>query len=110
MSSHSTPTIISLKGDQQALVLEWSDGHKARIAWHVLRSRCPCATCRSKRAEPPAAAPSPLTILTPQEAAPTRAIAMHPVGNYAYQIEFSDGHNTGIYSLELLREIGGSAE
>ena len=34
------------------------------------------------------------------------ATGMYPVGNYAYQIDFSDGHKTGIYSLELLRELG----
>ena len=31
---------------------------------------------------------------------------MEPVGNYAYSIEFSDGHGTGIYTLELLRGLG----
>jgi DUF971 family protein len=28
------------------------------------------------------------------------------VGSYAYSIDFSDGHNTGIYTLESLRELG----
>jgi len=31
---------------------------------------------------------------------------MDPVGNYAYRILFSDGHDTGIFTLELLRELG----
>jgi len=31
---------------------------------------------------------------------------MKPVGNYAYSIAFSDGHDTGIYTLELLRQLG----
>jgi DUF971 family protein len=31
---------------------------------------------------------------------------MVPVGNYAYRIEFSDGHSTGIYTLDLLRRLG----
>tara|TARA_Y100001934_G_C12142109_1_gene673048 strand:+ start:400 stop:507 length:108 start_codon:yes stop_codon:yes gene_type:complete len=31
---------------------------------------------------------------------------MDPVGNYAYCIAFSDGHDTGIYQLTLLLEIG----
>ncbi|MDP6446605.1 MAG: gamma-butyrobetaine hydroxylase-like domain-containing protein [Pirellulaceae bacterium] len=33
-------------------------------------------------------------------------LGMQPMGSYAYSIEFSDGHDTGIYSLELLSEIG----
>jgi DUF971 family protein len=31
---------------------------------------------------------------------------MEPVGHYAYSIQFSDGHNTGIYTLDLLRSLG----
>mgnify|MGYP000434755382 CR=1 FL=1 len=33
-----------------------------------------------------------------------------PVGNYAYQIAFSDGHDTGIYTLEYLYRLGDSAQ
>jgi DUF971 family protein len=31
---------------------------------------------------------------------------MNPVGRYAYGIGFSDGHDTGIFTLESLRELG----
>ena len=31
---------------------------------------------------------------------------MKPVGNYAYSIAFSDGHDTGIFTFEFLRELG----
>jgi DUF971 family protein len=34
---------------------------------------------------------------------------MKPIGNYAYGIEFSDGHDTGIYTFEYLRELGEEA-
>lgn len=95
-------TLKSLKGDRDALLVEWNDGATHRIPWRILRDRCPCATCRQKRTEP---APV-FNILKPEEAAPVRATAMSPIGNYAYQIDFSDGHKTGIFSLELLREIG----
>jgi DUF971 family protein len=102
----TSPVPKSLKADQTSLAIEWSDGAAHRVAWRLLRDRCPCATCRQKRAEP---APV-FNILGPEEAAPVRAVAMHPIGNYAYQIDFSDGHKTGIYSLELLRELGESGE
>ncbi|MSR57766.1 MAG: DUF971 domain-containing protein [Planctomycetaceae bacterium] len=92
----------TLKGDASALSIEWSDGRVDRLRWADLRKQCPCATCRVRRAEPP-----PLfNILKPEEAAPLRATGMLPIGNYAYQIDFSDGHKTGIYSLELLRHLG----
>ena len=102
-STTSSPSLVSLKGDQQALNIQWSDGISHRLTWHVLRSHCPCATCRMKPADPPA---NPFAILKPEEAAPVRVTAMRPLGNYAYHIDFSDGHNTGIYSLDLLRELG----
>jgi DUF971 family protein len=34
---------------------------------------------------------------------------MEPVGNYAYSIRFSDGHDTGIYTFELLQALGTAA-
>ena len=104
IETSSTPIPRALKGDHASLTIEWSDGRTDAIAWRLLREQCPCATCRIKRAEPPPI----FSILKPEEAAPLRAAGMHPVGNYAYQIEFTDGHKTGIFSLELLRELGGT--
>ena len=37
---------------------------------------------------------------------PLKLLDMSPVGNYAYTIKFSDGHDTGIYTFALLRELG----
>ena len=101
-SSPSSPSPISLKGDQESLTIEWSDGITHRLSWRRLRDNCPCASCRKQRDEPP-----PLfQVLKPEEAAPLRATGMRPLGNYAYHIDFSDGHNTGIYSIDLMRELG----
>jgi DUF971 family protein len=47
-----------------------------------------------------------LPVLSAGERQPLRITAMHPTGRYAYSIHFSDGHDTGIYTLELLRELG----
>jgi DUF971 family protein len=92
----------SLKSDGEALLIEWADGVTHRLPWSLLRKACPCATCRTQREEPPAA----LNVLKPEEAVPPRPKRMQPMGNYAYHIEFTDGHNTGIYSLEYLRALG----
>jgi DUF971 family protein len=45
-------------------------------------------------------------VLTPAETQPLRIAAMKPTGSYAYAIDFSDGHDTGIFTLESLREMG----
>jgi DUF971 family protein len=47
-----------------------------------------------------------LPVLSAAEARPLKVEGMRPVGNYAYAIAFSDGHDTGIYTLEFLRELG----
>jgi DUF971 family protein len=45
-------------------------------------------------------------VLSLAEARPLKVLDMKPVGNYAYSIAFSDGHDTGIYTLEFLRGLG----
>lgn len=92
----------ALRSDGEALLIEWADGAVHRLPWKVLRQACPCASCRAQQRTPS----PPLNVLPPEQAAPPRPKAMHPVGHYAYQIEFTDGHNTGIYSLEYLRALG----
>ena len=87
------------------LRITWSDGQVREYAVRELRDKCPCATCREKRSAPPPPATS-LPILSLADAAPLRITAMNPVGHYAYGIDFSDGHSTGIFTLESLREMG----
>jgi DUF971 family protein len=100
------PTPVSLAlTDAGNLRIRWSDAEEREYSVRELRDACPCATCRELRNAPPPP-PTQLVILTPAEAQPLRIAAMHPTGNYAYSIHFSDGHDTGIYTLESLRELG----
>jgi DUF971 family protein len=95
---------VSLKREGDGLKIEWSDGVVTTVTWKKLRVGCPCASCMEERAKPA----DPFRILTPQEVAAgaPAPVAMTPVGHYAYQIKWNDGHDTGIYTLELLRELG----
>lgn len=102
------PQKLSLTDDNR-LRITWSDGAASVIPVAELRSACPCATCREKRSAPPPPALS-LTVLSPAEARPLKLLGMQPVGNYAYSLRFSDGHDTGIYTFELLRELGETAQ
>lgn len=98
------PRQLSVAGENR-LRIEWNDGEVREYTFRELRDQCPCASCREKRnAEPPP--PTQLTVLSPAETQPLAINSMQPVGNYAYSITFSDGHNTGIYTLEFLRKIG----
>lgn len=86
-----------------AVEISWSDGTAATYPARLLRDACPCATCREQRAAP--AKPQLLPVLTVAEVQPLDITGMKPVGHYAYSIEFSDGHSSGIYTLEYLREL-----
>jgi DUF971 family protein len=95
------PTAIRRAADR-AIEIDWSDGRTTRYTAKLLRDACPCATCREKRTAPP---PGGLQVLRPEELVPLAVAGMRPMGQYAYSIAFSDGHDTGIYTLEYLREL-----
>jgi len=89
--------------DDAAIEIVWSDGATAAYTPRLLREACPCATCREQRSIPATA--NPLQVLGPAELSPLTIVGMEPVGQYAYKISFSDGHDSGIYTLDYLREL-----
>jgi DUF971 family protein len=94
------PAALSRDGPDR-LVIQWKDGHRSLYTWKHLRDNCPCAGCREERAKPA----DPFRILNPGELKPLAPVALAPIGYYAYKITWSDGHDTGIYTLEHLREL-----
>ena len=102
---HDYPTALS-RTPEGKLQIAWSDGQTRTYSVKELRDACPCATCREKRNAAASQPPPLFPILKPEELAPLTIAGMEPVGNYAYSIAFSDGHDTGIFTLELLRELG----
>ena len=81
------------------LALAWADGEESYLPFDDLRSRCPCAMCRSQR-EAPA---DPLRVVKAPARGEVTIQNLVPVGAYAVQIVWSDGHEAGIYSFEALR-------
>ena len=96
---------IALAKHENALRISWDDDVTTEVSVKTLRDTCPCALCREKR---DAAASKPPEMLPMLAAGPKslELASMTPVGNYAYNIAFSDGHAKGIYSFEMLRELG----
>ncbi len=88
------------------LELTWPDGLSATVSLKSLRAGCPCAGCRELRKQ---MQKSRLTVLKDSGPSPLIATSAELVGNYALRIEWSDGHNTGLYSFEQLRELSESA-
>ena len=92
------PEAIDVVADH-ALQVDWPGGAQMTIPAKALRDGCPCAGCveemTGKKLLDPATIPADI-----------RAVAIEPVGNYAIKIEWSDGHDTGLYTWATLRSIG----
>jgi DUF971 family protein len=102
-SSAPRPLHIDLDRDR-GLTIRWDDGASHFVTVAVLRRHSPSAEQRELRAE---LARNPLAVLPAGTggSGPLRALAVEAVGHYAVRIRFSDGHDTGIYSWKLLREL-----
>ena len=92
------------------LRITWSDDVAKVCTIQQLRNACPCATCREIRTTAESNSSRLPDISGPEELRPLTLSGMKPVGNYAYCLSFSDGHHTGIYTFELLRELGEQVE
>lgn len=98
------PKHLDLK-KEHGLIVEWGNGRVSVFPIQYLRKMSPSADARVLREE---MARNPLTVLPSSPASgdtPLTATGAELVGNYAIQITFSDGHDTGIYSWNYLREI-----
>jgi len=107
----SSPSVypVRLQATSEALVIHWNETSRNEVIeqslpWSLLRERCPCATCKTRPQTPPPATGG-FSILTLAETLPLKPLSIEPIGNYAYHIRFSDGHSTGIYTLEYLRSL-----
>jgi DUF971 family protein len=86
--------------------IDWVDGHRSAWSFAWLREACPCATCVEARkldgrkiGQPKAKPTAVLPMYTP----PAKPASVHPVGRYAIQFHWQDGHSGGIYSWDYLR-------
>lgn len=95
------PTNLHLKRTE-ALEITWADGHATRLPLQQLRKYCPCAGCQGER---DILGRQLLPIVRTTYDGPITATGAEMVGNYALRIDFSDGHNTGIYTFKFLREL-----
>jgi DUF971 family protein len=94
------PIDVSVYTRRRALDVEWSDGHRSSYEWELLRWSCPCATCSGEMGSPGVLQFT--SELSPEQ---TTLVDLNEVGRYALQPTWQDGHDTGIYSFDLLRRI-----
>jgi len=97
----TTPRDLKVKIKEQKLLIDWSDGSRSEFDMNLLRRHCPCAACRTQREEQ---SRNPLQILKFNPSG-VRVVSAKLVGNYAIQLTWSDGHDTGIFDFRYLRQL-----
>jgi DUF971 family protein len=96
MSTRPVPQQIkALEGNVSIL---WSDAHQSAYKARDLRLACRCAACVDEWTHEPLVNPDRV----PPQLKPT---AIEVVGNYALHFRWSDGHDTGIYTYDYLRDV-----
>lgn len=94
------PTSIK-QTDNNTITFTWDDGLVTPFTIQQLRDECPCASCKGE------------TVLLYQYSPGARRQlpghydlkSIEPVGSYAVQITWGDGHGTGLYSWDYLRNL-----
>ncbi len=97
-----TPQTLRAHRDERLLEIVWPDQRVDRLSYYDLRCGCPCAVCVDEITG---------KALLRRESIPAdvHAQGVAFVGNYALRVDWSDGHSTGIYTWDRLRELGGGA-
>jgi len=98
-SSQPTPVPTEIKLHQRSRVMElsFSDGRKFSLPYEFLRVYSPSAEVRGHGPGQEVLQPGKKDV---------DIVSLEPVGSYAIQPKFSDGHDTGLYSWEYLYDLG----
>ena len=84
---------------ETVLRIQWDNGEDTICFTKTLRQHCPCATCQEERENR-----DPLKVIKSDQAH-IELQKWRYVGNYAIAVLWSDGHDTGIYTYEFLRQL-----
>jgi DUF971 family protein len=96
-SDKPIPTEIKLHQKSRVLEIMFSDGAHFELPFEFLRVYSPSAEVRGHGPGQEVLQPGKKEV---------DISSLEPVGSYAVQPQFSDGHNTGIYSWDYLYELG----
>ena len=96
-------TEISVNHDEQTLTIDWADGHRSVYGLDGLRRACPCAECAGGHAN--MGRPADPTVFADPPRQKWTINHMQESGHYAMQIFWGDGHDSGIYRWEYLRQL-----
>lgn len=93
------PADVAIDEAARKVRIRWSDGQVTTYSFRGLRGWCPCASCQGHSSQ--------TKFIATENPRPTGS---EGVGRYALRFLWADGHSTGMYSYEWLREIADFAE
>jgi DUF971 family protein len=93
----SWPTELKLDSEKRTLAVSFDDGRSFALPAELLRVMSPSAEVQGHSPEQRITVPGKKNV---------RILRLEPVGNYAVRIGFDDGHDTGLYAWEYLRDLG----
>lgn len=93
------PKQIKLTETKDSISIRWNDNSNQTILLSKLRRFCPCAVCLTERENQ---SPTFIPIFSGNQ---VKINSIKLVGNYAIQIIWEDGHNTGIYEFPFLKSL-----
>jgi DUF971 family protein len=91
------PTEITLHQQSRELEIAFGDGARHRLSYEFLRVHSPSAEVRGH-------GPGQEVLQTGKQE--VNVLGLEPVGSYAMQIAFDDGHDSGLYTWEYLHYLG----
>jgi len=94
------PTEIKLRTESRLLEVLFDDGSSYRLSFEYLRVFSPSAEVRGHGG-------GEGTLQTGKQ--DVRIVGVEPIGNYAVRLLFDDGHSTGLFSWDLLYQLGRDA-
>ncbi len=99
MMTADTVTPIEIgRANAHDVRIKWQDGHESIYPARKLRLACPCAACVDE-------VTGQMRVIATSVAQNVHPVKIDLIGRYAISIQWSDGHNTGIYSFEYLRKL-----
>ncbi len=100
------PEEINVSRAKREVHIRWQDGHESVFSFDTLRKQCPCALCNDQRSKQSLSNERSLTVLSGPllKWGEIQVTEIKPIGRYAINFVWSDGHDSGIYSYTFLRE------
>ena len=105
MTEKAKPTAVKADKTKRVVTISWSNGRSCDYPFAGLRAVCPCVTCKGGHDN--MGGPLDLDVLHNTHDDALMLEAIHQVGGYALQMVWSDGHDTGIYTWDYLRQACG---